>query len=473
MKRVKPISIILILACLIRLIGINESFWLDEATVGVLAREMSFSQIIGDFALGDFHPPLYYLIVKAWSSIFGSSEVSLRLVSLFFGVGSVYLVYLIGKTVKSRVFGNLAAFIFSINPLHVYYSREARMYAMSTFFVTLCFYSFIKLFRKNAPFKYWYIFSFSLALLFLTDYMNLFVLPVFWAVAVYKKRHEREFVLRFVFSHAALLLAGLAILPVFREQFISGLAVKEKSLGWWSVLGAVNFKNAFLLPIKMVIGRIGFENRYVYGVVLALFFSFYGFLFYGIIKNYKKYLIFFLWFVIPILLGVLIGYFIPIFTYFRFVYIVPAFCLLSAYAIFEFNERYFLPLLGGILLISLFSNFYYIDNERFHREDWRSLSRFLSEKKDSEDKDVRLLFPSNSQREGLVYYNAIYKDLGYEDAGGLKEGEVYLVRYVWDVFDPTDSVRKRLEEVGFIKVNEHNFNGVILFEYEKSNESYN
>ena len=36
------------------------------------------------FFLSDFHPPLYYLVLKAWSSVFGYSEFSLRLPSVIF-----------------------------------------------------------------------------------------------------------------------------------------------------------------------------------------------------------------------------------------------------------------------------------------------------------------------------------------------------------------------------------------------------
>lgn len=88
---------IIILALILRFIAINQSFWLDEATSGIVIRNLNFSQIISEFSPGDFHPPLYYFALKLWYLMFGSSEIALRSLSVIFGIGSVYLAYLVGK----------------------------------------------------------------------------------------------------------------------------------------------------------------------------------------------------------------------------------------------------------------------------------------------------------------------------------------------------------------------------------------
>jgi 4-amino-4-deoxy-L-arabinose transferase-like glycosyltransferase len=72
-----------------------------------------------------------------WKSAFGESELSVRLLSVVFGLGSVSIIYELGATLINRRVGLTAAFLAAIAPLHVYYSREARMYMMLAFLSAL------------------------------------------------------------------------------------------------------------------------------------------------------------------------------------------------------------------------------------------------------------------------------------------------------------------------------------------------
>src|SRR3972149_8169918 len=92
--------LVLALSLCLRLVVINQSLWLDEAIGAIAARDFSYSKILREFMLSDNHPPLYYLFLKAWVSLFGFSEVSLRMPSVLFGVGTIYLVYKISKSLK-------------------------------------------------------------------------------------------------------------------------------------------------------------------------------------------------------------------------------------------------------------------------------------------------------------------------------------------------------------------------------------
>jgi len=93
------IWLILILATILRLVSLNQSFWLDEATSGIVARDMNLSQLF-TFIRGDFHPPLYYLLLSGWGRVFGYSEISLRMPSVIFAIGTIYFLYLIVENLK-------------------------------------------------------------------------------------------------------------------------------------------------------------------------------------------------------------------------------------------------------------------------------------------------------------------------------------------------------------------------------------
>jgi len=138
------IIVVLILALGLRLIGINQSLWLDEAVSANVAK-WPIGEIVNSFSIGDFHPPVFYWFLNLWTKIFGSSVVMLRLSSILFSLLTIYFVYLIGKKIKDNKIGILAALLLAINPLFVYYSQELRMYSMATMWLTIGFYFFIVL----------------------------------------------------------------------------------------------------------------------------------------------------------------------------------------------------------------------------------------------------------------------------------------------------------------------------------------
>ena len=139
------IYIIFILAFLIRLINLNQSLWLDETIVAKVVQTIPFHLIPFQFSPGDFHPPLYYLVISLWSHLFGTSEIALRLPSIIFSLLAGWFVYKIGVLWKSKQVALWGAIFFLFNPLIVYYSQEARMYMMATMFLTIALYYFLRI----------------------------------------------------------------------------------------------------------------------------------------------------------------------------------------------------------------------------------------------------------------------------------------------------------------------------------------
>ena len=73
------------------------SLWRDEAFSYLMAR-LPIHQLLWATAQ-DANPPLYYLLLKLWMGIFGTSEIALRSLSLIFFWATLYVVYLILKEV--------------------------------------------------------------------------------------------------------------------------------------------------------------------------------------------------------------------------------------------------------------------------------------------------------------------------------------------------------------------------------------
>jgi len=112
-----------------RLYGLDRpSLWLDEGfsvQIAALDRAHFFSLL-----LADVHPPLYYLLLLGWTSVFGTGEVALRTLSVVLGVLTVPLLFLIGRMLAGTRAGLVAAVLLATSPLHVQYSTEVRMYSL-------------------------------------------------------------------------------------------------------------------------------------------------------------------------------------------------------------------------------------------------------------------------------------------------------------------------------------------------------
>ena len=97
----KKVFIILIVAFLVRLISLNQSLWLDEATTAKVIQTYSYSNIILRFSPFDFHPPFYYFFMKFWTGLIGYSEIALRLPSVLFSLFTGYVIFKIGELIKN------------------------------------------------------------------------------------------------------------------------------------------------------------------------------------------------------------------------------------------------------------------------------------------------------------------------------------------------------------------------------------
>jgi Dolichyl-phosphate-mannose-protein mannosyltransferase len=79
---------------------------------------------------GDIHPPGYYLVELAWTSMAGATLFALRLPSVLFGTATVILIYFYGRRAAGPSAAILAAWLLALHGEHVFWSQHARMWAM-------------------------------------------------------------------------------------------------------------------------------------------------------------------------------------------------------------------------------------------------------------------------------------------------------------------------------------------------------
>ncbi len=102
--------------------------WFDEIYSTWAARG-GFAKVLAT-AAGDVHPPLHGLAVAAWTALGGESTPWLRVLSMLFGLGTIVVVFLLGRALFGRAAGLAAAALLAVHPVHVYFSQEVRAYAL-------------------------------------------------------------------------------------------------------------------------------------------------------------------------------------------------------------------------------------------------------------------------------------------------------------------------------------------------------
>lgn len=136
MKRGVILSI-LALSVVLRLYGLGgEAFWFDEAMT-LLVAERAPASIIELCSINN-SPPLYHLTLHFWLYA-GAGEVWVRLLSVAFGVATVYMVWRLGNSLAGYPAGAYSALIAALSPINIAYSREARMYSMVEFWAAASF----------------------------------------------------------------------------------------------------------------------------------------------------------------------------------------------------------------------------------------------------------------------------------------------------------------------------------------------
>ncbi|PTL56469.1 glycosyltransferase family 39 protein [Paraconexibacter algicola] len=106
-----------------------QSYWADEAaTVDVLRHPLG--ELLGAVRDQESTPPLYYLLAWVWTQPLGDSEAALRALSAVFGLATVPVAAAIGARLGGARAALAAAALVATSPLLVWFSQEARAYAL-------------------------------------------------------------------------------------------------------------------------------------------------------------------------------------------------------------------------------------------------------------------------------------------------------------------------------------------------------
>jgi len=139
-----PVAALTALAAVLRFSTLDvQSLWVDEGFTAQIVRQ-PLGQLLDYVRTTESTPPLYYAAAWVWAKVFGTGEAGLRSLSALCGTMLVALMYVLGRRLASRRVGLIGAALVAVSPFMVWYSQEARAYALLALLCTLAFAWFVR-----------------------------------------------------------------------------------------------------------------------------------------------------------------------------------------------------------------------------------------------------------------------------------------------------------------------------------------
>jgi 4-amino-4-deoxy-L-arabinose transferase-like glycosyltransferase len=191
-----------------------QSYHHDEVITALRVIPGSFGEMLHAVKVSESNPPLYYMLAWAWAKAFGTGEAGLRSLTALFGAATVPVGFLIGRQLVSRRAGLVLAALIAVNPMLIWYSQEARSYALLVFFGALSLFFFVRALDtgRGRDLAFWALAS-TLALC--SHYFAVFAVAIemVWLLLALRARWRVVWP-----ALGAVAATGLALLPLANSQ---------------------------------------------------------------------------------------------------------------------------------------------------------------------------------------------------------------------------------------------------------------
>ena len=195
---------ILVLALALRAWQLQgQSLTSDEIIEASIAR-CSVEEIV---AYPDGFPPLYHLLLAAWTRVSPAPETG-RWLSVALGVAAVYAIYRWARDAVGPTAGAAAGLLLAVSPLHVFFSQELRAYSLYLCLAAFALSFFFEALRTDSS-RSWLAFLGAATLAVYTHYYSALLAALLGVVLLCYRRHWRE--LRT--GLAAFVALGVASIP--------------------------------------------------------------------------------------------------------------------------------------------------------------------------------------------------------------------------------------------------------------------
>lgn len=235
--------------------GFNPFFPKGDDMSGIAEKPISNT---GRLRFVEF--PVYNIFVYPFYLVFGVNEMYHRLVSVIFSLGSIIFLYLITRKYSGRGIGLLSAFIFSVLPFNVFFSRTTLPEPTLVFFSLGMMYFVDRWIWEEKRNLYWFGLIFTMVAFLIKPWALFFAVPLIYSM--YKKEGKI-----FPIQKKYVIFALFAIIPfILWREWILQTPEGIPASNWLLNGDGIRFRPAFWWWI--VSERIGREILGVTGAFL-------------------------------------------------------------------------------------------------------------------------------------------------------------------------------------------------------------
>jgi 4-amino-4-deoxy-L-arabinose transferase-like glycosyltransferase len=211
------VTALTLLGLAIRLANFDQSLLGDELSTYWILHDHSLGHVLSSVRSNDeITPPLYFIL--GWLSLkLGSGPEWIRLPSLLAGTATIPLIYLLGMRTVNRAAGLIGAAVMALSPFMIYYSTEARSYALMIALVTASTLALLAALRSGRA-RWWVVYAVCSCGALYSHYTSVFPLAAQFVWVLWAQREAIR----------ALLLANLGVLIGF-APWIPGFIADNNS----------------------------------------------------------------------------------------------------------------------------------------------------------------------------------------------------------------------------------------------------
>jgi len=192
-RRIDPVLILILLVALVVRVrlGVTREYIHDEINTAIpLSKTISFEPGHLNLPLrGENHPALPAYVVKASSTVFGTSRLGYRAMHILLGLLTIAMVYAMTRQWYGPVPARWAAALMAFNEYYLNVSSRATAHVPNLLFVTAAVYAFSRFLATERP-RYLYLAGASVGVAFYCKESTALLLPVF-ALTLLVGKHRR------------------------------------------------------------------------------------------------------------------------------------------------------------------------------------------------------------------------------------------------------------------------------------------
>lgn len=263
-----PLSALTVLALVLRLIHLGSCLWLDEIFAVMEIISQPINVILTSFASQNQHM-LFSVMARGCVVLFGLNEWAVRLPAVFFGLASLWALFLLGRRIAGDREALLATALLTVSYHHIWFSQNARGYSGLLFFTLAATWLWLEAERRGSI-RLWLLYSVCGALGLWIHLTMAFVLASHALITLARRRFAEP---GWWVPYAAMFLAGTLALQLHAlalpEFLRTGLGEVSLPSEWtnplWVVREALRslqlgFVSFAVLAVGAAVAAVGFYD---------------------------------------------------------------------------------------------------------------------------------------------------------------------------------------------------------------------